>query len=78
VSGRRRLSNRESARRTRQRRISEMAVLREANEALRADAEKLRAQVADLAAANHALLASIPALSDQRQQCAPFPPKQLS
>ncbi|KAK9903498.1 hypothetical protein WJX75_007320 [Coccomyxa subellipsoidea] len=65
---RRRLSNRESARRTRQRRISEMAVLREANEALRADAEKLRAQVADLAAANHALLASIPALSDQRQQ----------
>lgn len=68
----RRLSNRESARRTRLRRNSEMAKLRGSNEALQQDCEIMRAQLADLAAANQALLASIPRLADQKQQCAPL------
>ena len=67
----RRISNRDSARRTRQRRNREMAVLREKNEELQAGAEALRAQVADLEDANSALQASIP--SDQTVQCAAFP-----
>lgn len=73
---RRRISNRDSARRTRQRRNREMAVLREKNEELQAGAEALRAQVADLEDANQALQASIP--SDQTFQCAAFPLRSLS
>ncbi len=70
---RRRISNRDSARRTRQRRNREMAALREKNEELQAGAEALRAQVADLVDANQALQASVP--SDQTLQCAAYPPR---
>ncbi|CAL8465354.1 g4889 [Coccomyxa elongata] len=63
---RRRISNRDSARRTRQRRNREMAALREKNEELQAGAEALRVQVADLVDANQALQASVP--SDQTLQ----------
>ncbi|BDA50137.1 hypothetical protein COCOBI_15-2650 [Coccomyxa sp. Obi] len=63
---RRRISNRDSARRTRQRRNREMAALREKNEELQAGAEALRAQVAALVDANQALQACMP--SDQKLQ----------
>ena len=72
---RRRQSNRESARRTRQRRNNEIHGLREANEALRGANEAMSQQVADLQAANRMLLQSLPAIGEQRRcglhRCAP-------
>jgi hypothetical protein len=69
ASVRRRMSNRESARRTRQRRSSELNTLRQENMELQAANKQLRADVAELTSVNNMLLNAMPRLTDP-QRCA--------
>ncbi|KAK9864945.1 hypothetical protein WJX84_007688 [Apatococcus fuscideae] len=64
----RRLSNRDSARRTRQRKLEETRDLQTQVDQLKADNIRLSQQVADLTKANEALVSSIPLIGEQNRE----------